>query len=80
MSVRWACEIVLPYNNGTHLWNMTQWCIDHFGIKWNAVPRNETERNGVWTVFWCGLENPTCYRWLFKNASDATMFVLRWAS
>lgn len=79
MSVRWACEIVLPYNNGTYHWAMIRWCTDQFGTRWNAVPRNKTERNGVWTVFWCGLDNPTCYRWLFKNESDATIFSLRWA-
>lgn len=78
MSVKWACEIILPKNTGERR-RMAQWCIDQFGTKWNAVPRNEAERNGVWTVFWCGQENPTCYRWLFKNSSDATIFSLRWS-
>jgi hypothetical protein len=70
--------IILPKKNESHLWKMKQWCIDHFGKQWQVVNRNKNEPNGVWAVFWCGRENPTCYRWLFKNDSDATLFSLRW--
>lgn len=71
--------VVLPKKNESHLWNMNDWCRKQFGVRWQAISRNDAERNGVWTVFWCGRENPTAYRWLFKNEYDAVLFTLKWA-
>lgn len=60
-----------------HHHEMTQWCLENFGPRWEVTGNRE----GTWCVFWNGFRTqmPGSYRWSFKNIEDATLFLLRWA-
>lgn len=65
-------RVNLPKKNH---WEMTQWCEQQFGPRWEATGN----RKGIWCVFWGGRSIPGQYRWYFANEQDAMLFTLKWA-
>lgn len=62
---------LLPKNNQ---WEQDQWCTENFGKRWSVVDNRE----GVWCVFWRGLDHHGMYEWYFQHEQDAARFILRW--
>lgn len=65
-------EFILPKKDH---WAMVEWCTQRFGPRWEAIGHRE----GIWCSFWAGREHFEMYKWYFKNAQDATIFLLRWS-
>jgi len=65
----------LPYEVISNLnYDAEQWCEENIGTRWSVVSMNV----GNWACFWQGREEPTHYKWYFKNESDAMLFILKW--
>lgn len=53
----------------------SKWCEQHFGQRWNAL----NYRQGRWSMFWMGREDPKKYRFCFANEKEMIWFILKWA-
>jgi len=50
------------------------WCEQQWGERWGVTHNRE----GTWSVFWAGRDDPDQYRWCFATQQQVLLFTLRW--
>lgn len=52
----------------------SRWCRLQFGLRWEAIGYRE----GRWSLFWAGRNQPDQYRFCFALEKDMIWFKLKW--
>ena len=67
-------KVLMPTNPLSNSRAAQKWCEETFGKKWCAL----TNKEGEWTVFWAGRDNPSSYEFYFAEEKHKIWFMMRW--